>query len=232
MVPAISFAYENPELDIMERVPRMAKLDRLVNSKLICFAYPQIGVVQASAGCFTYFYVMNDFGFRPGSLPGISNQKAPLPDPSNYYDPAKCTKTQTKDANGKVTGWSLCGNTNVGLGYKDKKTILLGWDRDMHSRVDVRLYYSYRDTAKANKAPSLSEKPISGVANRPVGDDGVSVEPWDVVVIRLPSASGVRFGSSEWLIGKTWCLVGFCSVSVRVVKSDINSGVHVSIPTE
>jgi sodium/potassium-transporting ATPase subunit alpha len=39
MIPAISFAYENPELDIMDRVPRNSKRDHLVNSKLICFAY-------------------------------------------------------------------------------------------------------------------------------------------------------------------------------------------------
>merc|ERR1712151_97208 len=66
MVPAISFAYENPELDIMERYPKNSKRDHLVNSKLICFAYLQIGVVQASACVFTYFYVLNDFGIRPG----------------------------------------------------------------------------------------------------------------------------------------------------------------------
>jgi len=45
MVPAISFAYENPELDIMERYPRNSKRDHLVNSKLISFAYLQIGIV-------------------------------------------------------------------------------------------------------------------------------------------------------------------------------------------
>jgi sodium/potassium-transporting ATPase subunit alpha len=39
MVPAISFAYENPELDIMDRVPRNSKHDHLVNTKLISFAY-------------------------------------------------------------------------------------------------------------------------------------------------------------------------------------------------
>merc|ERR1719472_692763 len=47
MIPAISFAYENPELDIMDRVPRNSKLDHLVNTKLISFAYFQIGVIQA-----------------------------------------------------------------------------------------------------------------------------------------------------------------------------------------
>jgi sodium/potassium-transporting ATPase subunit alpha len=39
MVPAISFAYENAELDIMSRPPRSSKKDRLVNTKLISFAY-------------------------------------------------------------------------------------------------------------------------------------------------------------------------------------------------
>merc|ERR1711885_40150 len=73
MVPAISFAYENPELD------------RLVNSKLICFAYLQIGVIQASAGVFTYFYVLNDFGFRPSSMVGMTNFKAPFPGFSDVY---------------------------------------------------------------------------------------------------------------------------------------------------
>jgi sodium/potassium-transporting ATPase subunit alpha len=55
MVPAISFAYENPELDIMERMPRNSKRDHLVNAKLISFAYLQIGMIQASAGFYTYF---------------------------------------------------------------------------------------------------------------------------------------------------------------------------------
>merc|ERR1712019_98833 len=67
MVPAISFAYENPELDIMERYPRNSSRDHLVNSKLISFAYLQIGMVQASAGFFTYFYILNDYGIRPGT---------------------------------------------------------------------------------------------------------------------------------------------------------------------
>jgi len=39
MVPAISFAHEHAELDIMERKPRSTKLDHLVNAKLISFAY-------------------------------------------------------------------------------------------------------------------------------------------------------------------------------------------------
>jgi sodium/potassium-transporting ATPase subunit alpha len=39
IVPAISFAYENAELDIMERYPRSAKRDRLVSKRLIGYSY-------------------------------------------------------------------------------------------------------------------------------------------------------------------------------------------------
>merc|ERR1719428_2527645 len=87
MVPAISFAYENPELDIMERVPRMAKLDRLVNTKLICFAYLQIGIVQASAGMYTYFLILNDFGIRPTCVWQLALQRGPLPARDDVYEP-------------------------------------------------------------------------------------------------------------------------------------------------
>jgi sodium/potassium-transporting ATPase subunit alpha len=71
MVPAISLAYEKPESDIMMRKPRNAKTDKLVNSRLIGFAYLQIGMIQASAGFFTYFSVMAHHGFWPRDLFGL-----------------------------------------------------------------------------------------------------------------------------------------------------------------
>eukprot|EP00750_Incisomonas_marina_P027115 INCI6131.1.p1 GENE.INCI6131.1~~INCI6131.1.p1 ORF type:complete len:1584 (+),score=265.23 INCI6131.1:123-4754(+) len=72
MVPAISMAWENAESDIMKRPPRNAKVDRLVTTKLIFFAYLQIGVIQALAGFFTFFVVMHDYGFPAHMLFGIS----------------------------------------------------------------------------------------------------------------------------------------------------------------
>jgi sodium/potassium-transporting ATPase subunit alpha len=39
LVPAISFAYENSEVNIMQRQPRDSKRDHLVNAKLISFSY-------------------------------------------------------------------------------------------------------------------------------------------------------------------------------------------------
>lgn len=38
MVPAISMAYEEAELDIMQRKPRDASIDRLVTAKLVSFS--------------------------------------------------------------------------------------------------------------------------------------------------------------------------------------------------
>ena len=68
MVPAISMAYEEKEADIMDRPPRNAKTDRLVNFRLISFAYFQIGMIQALAGFFTYMLVLNDYGYTPSIL--------------------------------------------------------------------------------------------------------------------------------------------------------------------
>jgi len=92
MIPAISFAYENPELDIMDRQPRKAKRDHLVNAKLISFAYLQIGVIQASAGIYTYFLILNDFGIRPQALWGLALIEAPLPNDDDVYDPTDFVK--------------------------------------------------------------------------------------------------------------------------------------------
>jgi sodium/potassium-transporting ATPase subunit alpha len=68
MVPAISLAYEEAESDIMKRKPRDPKHDNLVNERLISMAYGQIGMIQASAGFFTYFVILAENGFWPARL--------------------------------------------------------------------------------------------------------------------------------------------------------------------
>eukprot|EP00182_Erythrolobus_australicus_P007081 CAMPEP_0185830146 /NCGR_PEP_ID=MMETSP1353-20130828/652_1 /TAXON_ID=1077150 /ORGANISM="Erythrolobus australicus, Strain CCMP3124" /LENGTH=1167 /DNA_ID=CAMNT_0028528007 /DNA_START=225 /DNA_END=3728 /DNA_ORIENTATION=+ len=71
MIPAISFAYEKAEADIMERPPRDAKRDRLVNRVLVCFSYLQLGIYQAVAGYFTYMVIWNDYMLHPSSILGL-----------------------------------------------------------------------------------------------------------------------------------------------------------------
>uniref|UniRef100_A0A1I8J7L3 Cation_ATPase_N domain-containing protein n=1 Tax=Macrostomum lignano TaxID=282301 RepID=A0A1I8J7L3_9PLAT len=68
MFPAISFAYESAENDIMSRAPRNPSRDRLVNGRLIGMAYGQIGMLQAAAGWLVYFCIMAHNGFLPRRL--------------------------------------------------------------------------------------------------------------------------------------------------------------------
>jgi sodium/potassium-transporting ATPase subunit alpha len=68
MLPAISLAYEKAENDIMKIPPRNQKTARLVTKRLISFSYLQIGMIQAMAGFFCFFWVLNDFGFSPKDL--------------------------------------------------------------------------------------------------------------------------------------------------------------------
>jgi sodium/potassium-transporting ATPase subunit alpha len=140
MVPAISFAYENPELDIMDRAPRKSKLDHLVNTKLISFAYLQIGVIQASAGMYTYFVILNDFGIRPQSLWFMSELQAPLPNITDEYDASKTMNVSIKDKDGAVIGYSQYGNTNMGAPRED--WVRLAWDKTRMNKVDIRLFYA------------------------------------------------------------------------------------------
>ena len=73
MVPAISLAYEAAENDIMKRLPRNPKKDKLVNERLISMSYGQIGMIQAAAGFLVYFVIMAENGFLPGYLFGLRN---------------------------------------------------------------------------------------------------------------------------------------------------------------
>ncbi|CAM9220448.1 unnamed protein product, partial [Ectocarpus fasciculatus] len=69
MLPAISFAYEHSESDIMRQPPRNRHIDKLVTYQLICFSYLQIGMMQAIAAFTAFFFVFDDKGdFSSGSL--------------------------------------------------------------------------------------------------------------------------------------------------------------------
>jgi sodium/potassium-transporting ATPase subunit alpha len=71
MVPAISFAYEGSESDIMKRKPRDSKKDKLVNDRLILMAYGQIGIMQAAGAYFTYLVILAQNGFLPDFIFGL-----------------------------------------------------------------------------------------------------------------------------------------------------------------
>ncbi|MEN2495986.1 MAG: Sodium/potassium-transporting ATPase subunit alpha-4 [Marteilia pararefringens] len=64
LVPAISLAYEKPELDIMSQKPRNPLKDKLVTKKLIGMAYVQIGFIQFIAAFTSYLYWMKLSGLN------------------------------------------------------------------------------------------------------------------------------------------------------------------------
>ena len=69
MLPAISFAYELAEQDIMKQPPRDRKNDKLVTWTLISWSYLQIGVIQSIAAFTAYFFVFQRVGhFSASSL--------------------------------------------------------------------------------------------------------------------------------------------------------------------
>ena len=131
MYPAISFAYENVELDIMDRFPRNSKRDHLVNAKLISFAYLQIGIVQAAAGFFTYFYIMHDYGFTPAGLFGLTQIKSYRPLDTDVYDPAKDNKGNS------------CANRTSPLadGCEDHEEQTFDMLTPQMGAIDVRLFF-------------------------------------------------------------------------------------------
>ena len=74
MLPAIAFAYELPEANIMTQPPRDRFKQKLVTTQLISFSYLQIGVIQAFAAFTVFFYVFETgVGVGNGQHGGISS---------------------------------------------------------------------------------------------------------------------------------------------------------------
>lgn len=132
MVPAIAFAYENPELDIMERHPRNAKCDFLVQMKMISFSYLQVGMIQQFGASFCYFYVMNDYGFRPTTLFALDPEIGTYPKSSDIYNP------------------NMPCNGNTNCGKKEHEDVMM-WLKTDQAGVDLRLFYTARAASSWSK---------------------------------------------------------------------------------
>ena len=105
MWPAISLAYEYPELDIMFRKPRNAEVDHLVTGNLVSFAYLQMGFFQAMGAFFTYFTVMYDYGFYPGTLVHLAlSTDGTQPGSNDVYNPLDIHNGNTNVGNSAYDG--------------------------------------------------------------------------------------------------------------------------------
>ena len=76
--PAISLAYEEPEIDIMSRKPR-SRDERLVTIRMMTHSYVLMGAIGAAAGFYTYFIIMEVYGFSPSILINLISRDAVLP---------------------------------------------------------------------------------------------------------------------------------------------------------
>jgi|NOAtaT_7_FD_contig_81_2066469_length_1106_multi_2_in_0_out_0_2 sodium/potassium-transporting ATPase subunit alpha len=86
MIPAISIAYEEAELDIMVRKPR-SKDDHLANARLYYWAYMLEGWVQ-TFGCFVCFFTcFSDFGFPMSNAWFLNFKMGTIPEKHDTYDP-------------------------------------------------------------------------------------------------------------------------------------------------
>lgn len=62
VLPSISIAYDDAELDVMTRRPRRRD-EHLVSIKMITNAYGLIGIWETAAAFLCYFMVMHYYGF-------------------------------------------------------------------------------------------------------------------------------------------------------------------------
>ena len=124
MWPAISLAYENPELDIMFRKPRNSKIDHLVSGQLISYSYMQMGCFETMAGFFTYFVVMYDFGFLPGDL---------------WFMALSTNGTQPGTNDVYIANHKYNGNSMVGNSAYDGQQV--NWNDNFAAVYDLRVWF-------------------------------------------------------------------------------------------
>jgi sodium/potassium-transporting ATPase subunit alpha len=125
-VPAVSFAYELPELDIMNRMPRNPKFDSLVTAKVIFHAYVTNGFVQSFVAFYTWLNVLSDYGIKPTTTLFLALEEGYFPKDSDIYDADQPNY----------------GNTNFG---DSGKFGTIFWDGSSDTEFDLRLFFTFRN---------------------------------------------------------------------------------------
>jgi sodium/potassium-transporting ATPase subunit alpha len=72
--PAVSLLFEEPEGDIMKRMPRDPKHDPLVGRKMLSVVFGQTGFIMIVGAFYTYFVIMAESGFWPQRLLGLRDE--------------------------------------------------------------------------------------------------------------------------------------------------------------
>lgn len=128
MVPAVSLAYEEPELDIMNHKPRNSLEEHLVSGKLLINSYMVIGAFQTISGYLAYFIVLHDYGMPPWNLLFLALS-------------TKGTKPASDDVYNKHSKYK--GNTKVGT---SNDGVQVDYISTNDAKWDLRIWYWYIDT--------------------------------------------------------------------------------------
>ena len=72
IIPALGLGSEKPETDVMNKPPR-ARHERLLTRNLLFMSYGIVGMIQAAAGFFSYFYILLDGGWQWGEALAVSD---------------------------------------------------------------------------------------------------------------------------------------------------------------
>ena len=189
ILPAISLAYEEAEMDIMVRKPRPQN-DHLVSRKLITHAYLQMGEIASAGGFYAYFVVMNDFGFPPGILFGLSQKKAVLPKDDDVYNPSLAN----------------LGNSNLptscGPNIKAPDTDIVDWLSNGNGKKDLRMAYTKcengRFVSEVNFGPCLVGD-VSPISNKRI----------------CYTTDALKYAQTSYFVGVVliqWCNILVCRV--------------------
>lgn len=167
--PALSLAYEEAEVDIMTRRPRKPD-EHLVTLRLLSHAYGQMGEIATFGAFFSYFTIMELYGFPPNQLFGLLKLDTMLPIKSSTTTGGVTTFNYDKSLNFAYTFDASDHTTGTdGLGYFGSEQIgnpaitcdphnngnafdksFPHWLSTINSNVDLRGYY-----VKCNKVGTV-----------------------------------------------------------------------------
>jgi sodium/potassium-transporting ATPase subunit alpha len=141
--PALSLAYEEAEIDIMTRKPRKQD-EHLVSGRLLAHAYGQMGEIATAGGFFTYFVIMQCYGFDYNNIFFLLNKDAVQPFVNGTMD-ANLNTAYTFNP-------SLPYFNNPYLPRNASVANLTGnfpdWIGDINNALDLRGFYLSNECAK------------------------------------------------------------------------------------
>ena len=128
----------------MRRLPRDKFKDKLVTWQLVFFAYGQIGMIQAAAGFFVYFMVLQRYLEEYG-VDGADRRSLDILPREVELDAAVLAANYSKASRNGVVGVTLCRARQVSkpVGAKpglvqlqgDVRVLKLNWQKERH-RLD------------------------------------------------------------------------------------------------